>query len=69
MPAETIDATQYPQLHLLLWNRADSVISEAEAFAIYEANWRFIDRATITPSEDELIKKLIRDHGNGCLNV
>ncbi|MDO4682466.1 MAG: hypothetical protein Q4B17_06715 [Lautropia sp.] len=36
--------SDYPQLCLLAWNRdPDGWIDEAEAFALYEANWRHVD--------------------------
>jgi hypothetical protein len=34
----------FPQLTLIVWNRRpDDVITGEDAFALYEANWRFIE--------------------------
>jgi hypothetical protein len=60
----------YPQLRLIAWNRhAEQEIEEAEAFALYESRWRFIDQATLTVPERELIKRLTTTWGGGLLNV
>ena len=61
---------QYPQLRLIAWNRQpDDLVDEAEAFALYEANWRFVDEASLLPQELELIQRLTREFGAGVLNV
>ncbi len=59
----------YPQLSLLAWNRAGANISEAEAFALYERNWRFVDLTQITENEVVLINRLKTLYGRGILNV
>lgn len=60
----------FPQLRLVAWNRrADDRIDEAEALALYEANWRFIDEAALTDSEKALIEHLRDAYGHGVLNV
>lgn len=60
----------YPQLSLLAWNRReDSLIDEADAFALYERNWRHVDCASLLPQEAALIERLKQQYGNGVLNV
>ena len=61
---------EYPQLRLLAWNRNDDdLIEEAEALALYERNWRYVDRAHITEKEQQLIDRLVAQYGNGVLLV
>jgi hypothetical protein len=64
-----VDVQAYPNLHLLCWNRAERFIPAADAFALYERNWRFVDAKTLQPDERELIERLTRTHGGGLLNV
>lgn len=65
-----IKLSDYPQLSLIAWNRqTDSFVTEKEALALYEANWRWIDERTLTPEERKLIEQLIQKVGNGVLNV
>lgn len=59
----------YPQLALLCWNRGGDLISDTDAFALYERNWRFVDTARLTERESALIRKLARTHGGGILSV
>tara|TARA_E500000318_G_C3527122_1_gene198910 strand:+ start:227 stop:430 length:204 start_codon:yes stop_codon:yes gene_type:complete len=54
----------YPQLHMLCWNRSDNaLLDEDEALALYERNWRFIDQETVTVRERALINVLAKKHG------
>ncbi|MBL8205287.1 MAG: hypothetical protein JNM09_13715 [Blastocatellia bacterium] len=65
-----IKLSDYPQLSLIAWNRhQESFISEEEALALYEANWRWIDEKTLTTRERKLIDQLVKNDGNGVLNV
>jgi hypothetical protein len=60
----------YPQLRLIAWNRCpDDFIDEEEAFALYEAYWRFVDPETMTESEHAFLKRIVNDFGKGLLNV
>lgn len=59
----------YPQLRLLVWQGARRRISERDALALYEANWRFVDPAKLEPHEAELIDQLKESHAAGVLNV
>lgn len=59
---------QYPQLRQLCWNRPDDAVVDGEtALALYERNWRFVDRDAITPREQKLLDRLVAVHGNGHL--
>ncbi|MBO9100719.1 MULTISPECIES: hypothetical protein [unclassified Rhizobium] len=60
----------YPELALIVWSRdATRPVAAAEAFAIYERNWRFVDRQRLTPSEKALIEELTARFGHGELLV
>ncbi len=70
MPHMQVRLDEYPQLRLLAWHRRGvEAIDEQEAFSLYEARWRFIDEATLTPKERELIRELTERWGAGVLNV
>ncbi len=65
-----IRIADYPQLQLIAWNRRpDATVGEREALALYEANWRFVDEATLLPQERKLIQHLAKAFGAGVLNV
>lgn len=60
----------FPQLKLIAWHRhPEAELEEAEAFALYETRWRFIDQDTLTARERELIRRLTMTFGAGLLNV
>ena len=65
----TVNIDEYPQLSTICWNRKTRTAEEAEALQLYEAGWRFIDKASLTFSESDLIKRLAEKYGNGVLNV
>jgi len=65
-----IALSQYPQLRFIAWNRRDTdVIGEAEAFALYESNWRFVDVNSMTADEHRLLDMLTKEYGHGVLLV
>jgi len=65
-----IRLSDFPQLKLIAWNRrSDDSIDEAEAFALYERNWRYVDEASLLPDERRLIERLTQAFGKGVLNV
>ena len=65
-----IRLSDYPQLSLIAGHRTtDSIVTEKEALALYEANWRWVDERTLTPEERALIEQLVQKLGNGVLNV
>ena len=60
----------YAQLRDLCWNRpTDTVLDGRDALAIYERNWRFVDRDALTEEEQALLETLVARYGNGVLNV
>jgi hypothetical protein len=64
-----VDARQYPNLQLLMWNRADRYLADRDAFSLYERNWRFVDRKRLEPQELALIRRLSAKYGGDLLNV
>jgi len=64
-----VEVAHYPQLAFLLWNRRDAYLPAAEAFALYEHNWRWIDQRTLSTDERQLIERLTRVIGGGVLNA
>ncbi len=68
-PAEARIA-DYPQLKLLAWNRrADGLVTEREALALYERNWGLVDREKMPPQEQAFLQHLIDTYGRGILHV
>ena len=56
---ETVTPADFPGLRALAWNRDPArAIPAAEAFALYERNWRHVDRAAFTAAERRLVAKL-----------
>ena len=64
-----LDISAWPKLRELAWNRADRWLPAADALAIYERNWRFVDPAALTPGEASLIERLKHRYGGGVLHV
>lgn len=65
LPAR-IALADYPQLRRLAWQRADDAeIEPHEAFALYERNWRHLDRPALTPREQTLLEALSARWGEG----
>jgi len=63
-----VRVNQYPQLRQLCWNRPDDAVVDGEtALALYERNWRFVDRDAIPAREQTLLNRLVAVHGNGHL--
>jgi len=61
---------QYPQLHLICWNRdEDRLVTPEEALSLYERNWKYVDESALSDDEKALIDRLVEKHGNGILNV
>lgn len=64
MTAEIIPA-RFPELKKLVWNRnPDQPIRAEEVFALYERNWRFVDRDRLTPAEVRLLRELEKQYGH-----
>jgi hypothetical protein len=67
---ETVIAVDaYANLKALCWNRDARYLGAAEAFRLYERNWRHIDHSNMTGAERALIARLAQRFGNGVLNV
>lgn len=69
LPA-VIRLKDYPQLQQLAWNLSESAqLAPAEAFQLYERNWRHVDQAAMTPREKTLVGKLTKTIGKGVMLV
>lgn len=65
---EMIVPAHYPELARLAWNRDPArPIPGAEAFSLYEANWRHVDSDALGEAEVALIRALTRRFGGGHL--
>ena len=65
-----IRLADFPQLRMLAWNRpAEVEVDEAEALALYEANWRFVEPETLNEAEAALLRRLFQEQGAGLLLV
>lgn len=54
-----IDLEAYPQLKQLAWQvHGTNMLKPAEAFGIYERNWRHVDTPALEPQERKLIDAL-----------
>lgn len=62
-----IDRTCYPELDLIMWDRADRFVEPEAAFHLYETRWRFIDQKRLTEHEHALIERLAKEHGHGVM--
>lgn len=60
----------YPQLRQVAWNRpAEDRIPERDALALYERNWRLVDRDRMPRHEQALLARLVEQYGGGVLHV
>jgi transcriptional regulator with XRE-family HTH domain len=67
---ERIRLDQYPQLKKLAWQlHGVEELSPKDALALYERNWRHVDRAGLAPTEAALIRALTQALGGGRLLV
>ncbi|TXH28984.1 MAG: hypothetical protein E6Q94_12390 [Burkholderiaceae bacterium] len=65
-----IRLSDFPQLRMLAWNRpAEAEVDDAEALALYEANWRFVEPETLNEAEAALLRRLVQEQGAGLLLV
>jgi len=64
-----VEVDKYPNLKLIAWNRADSLLTARDAFALYERNWKFVDTKNMGAAERELIRRLTETWGHGVMNV
>lgn len=63
---EAIVPAEFPELKRLAWNRdPHRPVAAEEAFALYERNWRFVDREHLTDREARLIRELEKAYVGG----
>ena len=56
---------EFPELNRLVWSRDPRrAIAAEEVFALYERNWRFVDRERLTDREARLIRELGKAYGH-----
>lgn len=67
MATTRIDRTRYPELDLIMWDRAGRFVEPEAAFHLYETRWRFIDQKRLTEHEHALIERLAKEHGHGVM--
>ena len=69
-PLQSVVPADFPELANLVWNRdIGKPITGEEALALYERNWRHVDKDNLTQAERELILNLAKEFGNGILLV
>ncbi|MDP1648600.1 MAG: helix-turn-helix domain-containing protein [Rubrivivax sp.] len=69
-PPAAIRLADYPLLREIAWSTDPKAeLSPTEAFAIYERNWRHLDRAAMGAKERKLLERLTATVGNGVLLV
>jgi len=66
---EVLCVDDYENLRLIAWNRAGRFMTRAEAFRLYECNWRHVDQNGMDAKERDLIAQLAQEHGNGVINA
>ena len=66
---EVLCIDDYANLRLIAWNRAGRFMTRAEAFQLYECNWRHVDQNGMDARERDLIAQLAQEHGNGVINA
>lgn len=65
-----IRLADYPLLREVAWSTDPKAeLTPEEAFALYERNWRHIDREAMDPREQRLLERLTRTVGKGVLLV
>ncbi len=71
LPAHApVHIADYPQLRQLAWQLPDTAdLTEQEALALYERNWRHLDFEKMDATERQWIDTLVRTQGQGHLLV
>ncbi|MDL0434116.1 hypothetical protein QPM17_23580 [Marinobacter sp. TBZ242] len=69
METTLIDRRKYPELDLILWDRAETFVAPDVAFRLYEERWRFVDHERLEDDERQLILELKKTHGHGHMLV
>lgn len=66
----TVRLADYPELQRLAWQLdAATELTPEQALALYERNWKHVDRAAMTARERALVDTLARELGGGRLLV
>lgn len=66
----TVALADYPQLQRLAWQlHGVQEVTPKEALALYERNWRHVDRSAMAQHEYMLVNALVRELGGGRLLV
>jgi transcriptional regulator with XRE-family HTH domain len=69
LPAK-IHLAEYPELRRIAWQRRRvDTLTPNEALALYERNWRHVDRKAMRARERELVQLLVEALGGGRLLV
>lgn len=69
-PPQRIRPEDHAQLRQLAWHLTPgTVLSPAEALALYERNWRHVDVAAMGEDERALLRALVQAEGGGRLLV
>jgi transcriptional regulator with XRE-family HTH domain len=53
-----IRIADYPQLKRIAWQLADTELTPKEALALYQRNWRHVDRKAMDDLERDLVRRL-----------
>ncbi|WP_444677555.1 hypothetical protein [Halomonas sp. E19] len=69
MDTKLIDRHDYPELDLILWDRAERWVAPDVAFRLYEERWRFVAHDRLDEGERELIRRLTVAYGRGHMLV
>lgn len=69
LETELVEISDFPQLKQLCWNLNTKFLTRADALAIYERNWRFIDQLALEPTERKFINELVEELGKGVVNA
>lgn len=62
-----VRVADYPALKQVSWGLHDEYITAREAFALYERNWKHLDRPHMEPHEEALLKTLTQRFGAGII--
>ena len=67
MTARMIDRKRYPELDLIMWDRANRYVDPETALYLYETRWRFINPNCLATPEKALLDWLVKEYGQGVL--
>lgn len=67
MTDRMIDRKHYPELDIIMWDRADRFVAPETALYLYETRWRFIAPNHLGEPEKALVNWLVKEYGQGVL--